>query len=123
MGRDLPLLMSPYKICWCQVDLSLLLPSRSVSVKPSSSSRCVMWEPPFFGGFQGLWEGWDGFIVPRFPSDRHFHRGARTRFLGEVWPVDRPWVLLVAILLAVRHHLDCLLNVLLRLHDLQRVTQ
>ena len=38
------LLTSAYMQCWCQVALSLLLPSRSVSVKPSSSSRCVMWE-------------------------------------------------------------------------------
>jgi hypothetical protein len=26
-----------------------------------------VWEPPSFGDFQGLWEGWNGFIVvPRF---------------------------------------------------------
>ena len=55
------------------------------------------------GGFQGLWEGWDGFIVPRFPSDRHFHRGARARFLDEFRPVDRSRVLLVTSLLAVGH--------------------
>ena len=36
--------------------------------------RCVMWKPPLFGGFQGLWEEWDSFIVPHFPSGRHFHR-------------------------------------------------
>src|SRR5579875_1911622 len=82
-----------------------------------------MWEPPFFGGFQGLWEGWDGFIVPRFPLDRHFHRGARTRFLDEVWAVDRPRVPLVASLLAVGHHLGRELKVLLRFHQGKCVTE
>jgi hypothetical protein len=36
--------------------------------------RCVMWESMYSVDFQGLWEGWDSFIVPRFPSGRHFHR-------------------------------------------------
>jgi hypothetical protein len=39
-----------------------------------SSVRCVMWESMYSIDFQGLWEAWDSFIVPRFPSDRHFHR-------------------------------------------------
>ena len=80
-----------------------------------------MWEPPSFGRFQGLWEEWDGFIVPRFPSDRHFHRGARACFLDEVRSVDRSWVLLVAGLFAIGLDLRFELHILLCLDDGQRM--
>ena len=85
--------------------------------------RWVMWEPPFFGGFQGLWEGWDGFIVPRFPSDRHFHRLGASAFFDEVWPVDARGLFLIAGLLAVGHHLRLALEFLLCLHERQRMTE
>jgi hypothetical protein len=33
-----------------------------------------MWEAPFCGDFQGLWEKeGNGFCFPLFPSDQHFH--------------------------------------------------
>lgn len=76
-----------------------------------------MWEPPFFGGFQGLWEEWDGFIVPRFPSGRHFHRGCRCVFRLVIRSVELTGVLLVAGLLAVGLHLRLALHVLLCLDD------
>ena len=50
--------------------------------------------------FQGLWEVWDGCIVPHFPSARHFHRGRRDEFLV-IGPVDLAWTLLVSALFAV----------------------
>ena len=69
------LLTSAYIQCWCKAELSLGVQSRNVSLLPSSpSARCVMLEPPSFGGSQGLWEEWDGLIVPRFPSDPSFPR-------------------------------------------------
>ena len=32
-----------------------------------------MWEPPFFGGFQGLWEGWETGQSYR-PVSQAFHQ-------------------------------------------------
>jgi serine/threonine protein kinase len=56
--------------CCCKVQMSNSLQSRNVR-----SRRAVgMCEITALGDFQGLWEAWDSFIVPRFPSGRHFHR-------------------------------------------------
>ncbi len=68
-----------------------------------------MWEPPFFGGFQGLWEEWDSFIVPRFPSARHFHRFERREHCGKA---RRPFR--VAVLFAVGLDSRCWPLILLR---------
>ena len=77
-----------------------------------------MWEPPFFGGFQGLWEEWDGFIVPRFPSARHFHRfGRRDDFYRARQPFR------VAVLLTVGSYLWSLPRILLRFDQRQRMTE
>ena len=68
--------------------------------------------------FQGLWEAWDSFIVPCFPSDRHFHRCLRgQQLLIVVGPIDFAASLFVTTFLAVRHHLRRSRDVLLRLDD------
>ena len=83
-----------------------------------------MWEPPFCGGFQGLWEGREtALCFPRFPSDRHFHRGAQPGFLGLIRAVGRSRVLLVACFFAVRQHLRVTFEILLRFDQRERVPQ
>ena len=86
-----------------------------------------MWEPPFFGGFQGLWEGWetDSFIVglPCFPSDRHLHCFCRRRADFIVWPVQPSTSLLVATLAAVGLHRRSFVVVLLRLDRAKHMTK
>jgi hypothetical protein len=72
------------------------------------------------GDFQRVW---DGFIVPPFPSDRHFPRFRLRRFWLEVWAIDSSRVLLVAGLLAVVHNLGDAAEVPLRLDDRQCMPQ
>ena len=43
-----------------------------------------MCEITALGDFQGLWKGWDSFIVPPFPSGRHFHRSSFRAKSGEM---------------------------------------
>jgi hypothetical protein len=57
------------------------------------------------GRFQGQWEEWDSFIVPRFPSARHFHR-----FCFSV-------AFLIIDLLTVGLHLRDILQILLRFDE------
>jgi hypothetical protein len=77
-----------------------------------------MWESTFFVDFQGLWEGWDGFIVPRFPSARHFHRFGRRDDLNRArWPFG------VAVFVAVGSHLRHWPRILPRLDERERVTE
>jgi hypothetical protein len=61
-------------LCWRPIEMSRCAPDRNVSVNRVEAARWKCVESPFCGDFQGLWEGWNSFIVPRFPSDRHFHR-------------------------------------------------
>ena len=75
-----------------------------------------MWESTYLVDFQGLWEGWDSFIVPPFPSGRHFHRGHGCVFRFLVGSVQLTRVLLVSALCAVVPHLRFMLDVLLRFH-------
>ena len=67
--------------------------------------------------------GWDGFIVPRFPSDRHFHRGCNCDFLFVIRPVNLTRVLLVSAFGAVGQDLRQVLRVLLGFHCSKCVTQ
>ena len=85
--------------------------------------RCVMWESTFCVDFQGLWEEWDGFIVPLFPSGRHFHRGRRRDFRFVIRPVELTRVLLIAPFLAVGFDLRLVLQILLCLDDRERMTE
>ncbi len=74
--------------CCCQVNLSLLLPSRSVSLLPFLlllRRRAVgMWEPLFFSGFQGLWEGWETGQLYR-PVFHAFHQTGISTAFGAGW--------------------------------------
>ena len=83
-----------------------------------------MWEAPFFGSFQGLWEERGTALrCPRFPSDRHFHRGARARFLDVIRTTSRSRVLLVAGLLAVGQYLRLAFAILFSFDDRQRMAE
>lgn len=73
--------------------------------------------------FQGLWEERDTFIVPRFSSGRHFHRRSRCEFFFVIWPIDLAWALLVSDLVTVGHELTQSLDVLLRLHSSESMSQ
>src|SRR5271155_635054 len=68
----------------------------------------VLWRFPRSGGT------WNSFIVPCFPSDRHFHRCCRPRFRVEAWSVNSSRCFLVTDFLAVSHHLCRVFEVLLR---------
>src|SRR5258708_7876735 len=103
--------------------MSLCAPDRNVSIKPSCRGAVGMCEITAPGDFQGLWEEWDGFIVPRFPSDRHFHRRRRHDFRFIVGPVKLPASLLIAELLAVGPYLRLMLDVLLCLHHRECMAQ
>src|SRR5260370_42253793 len=69
--------------------------------------------------FQGLWEGGDQTVsssgLPRFPSDRHFHRWGRHDFCFVIGPVKLSASLLISKLLAVGPYLRLMLHILLRL--------
>ena len=81
-----------------------------------------MCESTALGDFQGLWEGKDQTVfhrpvcLPRFPSDRHFHRGGRHDFWFVIGPVKLSASLLISKLLAVGPYLRLMLHILLRLH-------
>ena len=76
-----------------------------------------MWESTFFVDFQELWEEWDGLIVPRFPSARHFHRRRRLALWFVLFSVHWARVLLVSTFLAVRLDLWFVLLILVCLDD------
>ena len=103
--------------CCCSLELTGYPPVRNVSLNLSRRRAVGMCEITALGDFQGLWEGWDGFIVPPFPSDHHFHRHRLRRFWLEVWSIDSSRVLLVSGLLAVGPYLGLVLRVLLRLDE------
>ncbi len=82
-----------------------------------------MWEPPFSGGFQGLWKGWDSFVVPRFPSGCHFHRGCGSDFCFVIGDEELTWSFLIAGLLAVGFDFRLALQILLCLDDRKSMTE
>jgi hypothetical protein len=82
-----------------------------------------MWESTLCVDFQGLWEEWDSFIVPRFPSGRHFHRGRRGEFCFVVWSIELARALLVSDLVTISHDLRQSLDILLRLHSSECMSQ
>ena len=97
--------------------MSLLLQSGSVIIMRRSRRAVRNVGTTFSVDFQELWEAWDSFIVPRFPSARHFHRGRRNAFCFVILTVKLTRILPVADLLAVGLDLRFMLQSLLCLDD------
>jgi hypothetical protein len=86
-----------------------------------------MWESSFFGDFQGLWEGWETGQSHRSVFHAFHQAVISTGVFGDlcfvVGPIDLAWALCIAALVAVGPHLRLMLNVLIRLHDCECMTE
>ncbi|MBB5060640.1 hypothetical protein HDF16_005376 [Granulicella aggregans] len=81
-----------------------------------------MWESTFFVVSKAFGKSGQ-FIVPGFPSGRHFHRRRQCEFSFVIHPVKLTWILFVAELVAVGLHLRLALYFLFCFDDLQRMSK